>query len=185
MVSNANLTAMVFFGKPASKLLRQLRRDLSCKLCPSLATHRVKFLRLPQPEAIITAPLQDILPETSQGESTSRGDQPSPQEVLALTISQPRSFSVAPAEFYSDIAQALHRARATHGDKPNIQFWNTMPQRNLVLWLEYTEEAMSYHTLDQSMYTGSVTASRMPLQNAKEISDLSLQSAGFDKRKQM
>ena len=31
-------------------------------------------------------------------------------------------------------------------------FWNPMGKHNLVLWLDYTEEAPSYHTLDMSMW---------------------------------
>ena len=31
-------------------------------------------------------------------------------------------------------------------------FWNNMGKHNLVLWLDYTEEATSYHTLDVSMW---------------------------------
>ena len=48
-----------------------------------------------------------------------------------------RSSSVAPTEFYSDIAKA-------HG--------RDMGKHNLVLWLDYTEEATTYHTLDMSMW---------------------------------
>ena len=31
-------------------------------------------------------------------------------------------------------------------------FWKTMGKHNLVLWLDYTEEATTYHTLDMSMW---------------------------------
>ena len=34
--------------------------------------------------------------------------------------------SVAPTKFYSDIAQALHRASATVGDKQDFVFWDKM-----------------------------------------------------------
>ena len=31
-------------------------------------------------------------------------------------------------------------------------FWKNMGKHNLVLWLDYTEEATTYHTLDMSMW---------------------------------
>ena len=34
----------------------------------------------------------------------------------------------------------------------DFTFWNNMGKHNLVLWLDYTEEATSYHTLDMSMW---------------------------------
>ena len=52
---------------------------------------------------------------------------------------------------YSDIAQALNRAQAQVGDQQNFDFWNKMRQHNLVLWLDYTEEATSNHTLGGSV----------------------------------
>ena len=50
-------------------------------------------------------------------------------EQSAVPAAASRRSSVAPSEFYSDTAQA-----------------------NLVLWLDYTDEATSYHTLDMSMW---------------------------------
>ena len=47
---------------------------------------------------------------------------------------------------------ALGRAQAQVGDPQDFDFWNKMRQHNLVLWLDYTEEATSYHTLDMSIW---------------------------------
>ena len=64
-----------------------------------------------------------------------------------------RSSSVAPTEFYSDIAKAHGRAHAKKlGDEQDFMFWKNMGKHNLVLWLDYTEEATTYHTLDTSMW---------------------------------
>ena len=52
-----------------------------------------------------------------------------------------RSSSVAPTEFYSDIAKAHGRVHSQLGDSQDFMFWNTMGKHNLVLWLDYTEEA--------------------------------------------
>ena len=58
-----------------------------------------------------------------------------------------RSSSVAPTEFYSDIAKAHGRVHAQLGDDQDFMFWKNMGKHNLVLWLDYTEEATTYHTL--------------------------------------
>ena len=63
-----------------------------------------------------------------------------------------RSSSVAPTEFYSDIAKAHGRVHAQLGDEQDFMFWKNMGKHNLVLWLDYTEEATTYHTLDMSMW---------------------------------
>ena len=63
-----------------------------------------------------------------------------------------RSSSVAPTEFYSGIAKAHGRVNSQLGDNQYFMFWNTMGKHNLVLWLDYTEEATSYHTLDMSVW---------------------------------
>ena len=63
-----------------------------------------------------------------------------------------RTSSVAPTEFYSDIAKAHGRVHARLGDEQDFLFWQNMGKHNLVLWLDYTEEATTYHTLDMSMW---------------------------------
>ena len=63
-----------------------------------------------------------------------------------------RTSSVAPTEFYSDIAEAHGRVHAQVGDEQDFLFWQNMGKHNLVLWLDYTEEATTYHTLDMSMW---------------------------------
>ena len=63
-----------------------------------------------------------------------------------------RSSSVAPTEFYSNIAKAHGRVHAQLGDDQDFMFWKDMGKHNLVLWLDYTEEATTYHTLDMSMW---------------------------------
>ena len=63
-----------------------------------------------------------------------------------------RTSSVAPTEFYSDIAKAHGRVHAQVGDEQDFLFWQNMGKHNLVLWLDYTEEATTYHTLDMSMW---------------------------------
>ena len=63
-----------------------------------------------------------------------------------------RSSSVAPTEFYSDIAKAHGRVHAQLGDEQDFMFWKNMGKHNLVLWLDYTEEATTYHTLDMTMW---------------------------------
>ena len=63
-----------------------------------------------------------------------------------------RSSSVALTEFYSDIAKAHGRVHAQLGDDQDFVFWQNMGKHNLVLWLDYTEEATTYHTLDMSMW---------------------------------
>ena len=67
------------------------------------------------------------------------------------------------AEFYSDIAQALGRAPSQVGDSQDYNFWNKMRQRHLVLWLDCTEKATSYHTLDTSTW-GTVKNTAVPSQ---------------------
>ena len=89
--------------------------------------------------------LQTTVLSQSLEEPTPQGDLPPP------TTSQSRSSSAAPAEFHSDIAQALHLATANVGDQQDFDYWNKMCQHNLVLWLDYNEEATSYHTLDMPM----------------------------------
>ena len=59
---------------------------------------------------------------------------------------------MAPTEFYPDIVDAHRRVQSQLGDTQDFQFWNTMGKHNLVLWLDYTEEVTSYHTLDMSMW---------------------------------
>ena len=59
---------------------------------------------------------------------------------------------MAPTEFYSDIAKAHGRVHARLGDEQDFLFWQNMGKHNLVLWLDYTEEATTYHTLDMSMW---------------------------------
>ena len=91
----------------------------------------------------------------SRGESISqsRGDLPlSGNNFQYVPPAASRTSSVAPTEFYSDVAQAFRRAQAQFGDHLDYDFWNRMRQHNLVLWLDYTEEATSYHTLDISMW---------------------------------
>ena len=61
------------------------------------------------------------------------------------------SSSVAPTEFYSDIAKAHGRVHSQLGDSQDFMFWNTMGKHHLVLWLCYPA-ATSYHTLDMSMW---------------------------------
>ena len=63
-----------------------------------------------------------------------------------------RTSSVAPTEFYSDIAKAHGRVHARLGDEQDFLFWQNMGKHNLVLWLDYAEEATTYHTLDMSMW---------------------------------
>ena len=63
-----------------------------------------------------------------------------------------RNSSVAPTEFYSDIAKAHGQVQSQLGDSQDFMFWNTMGKHNLVFWLDYTEEATSDHTLDMSMW---------------------------------
>ena len=63
-----------------------------------------------------------------------------------------RSSSVAPTEFYSDIAKAHGRVCAQLRHEQDFMFWKNMGKHNLVLWLDYTEEATTYHTLDMSMW---------------------------------
>ena len=63
-----------------------------------------------------------------------------------------RTSSVAPTEFYSDIAKAHGRVQAQLGDEQDFLFWQNMGKHNLVLWLDYTDEATTYHTLDMSMW---------------------------------
>ena len=65
-----------------------------------------------------------------------------------------RISSVAPTEFYSDIAKAHGHVRAQLGDEQDFMFWQNMGKHNLVLWLDYTEEATTYHTLDMNEYVG-------------------------------
>ena len=57
-----------------------------------------------------------------------------------------RTSSVAPTEFYSDIAKAHGRVHARLGDEQDFLFWQNMGKHNLVLWLDFTEEATTYHT---------------------------------------
>ena len=63
-----------------------------------------------------------------------------------------RTSSVAPTEFYSDIAKAHGRVHAQLGDEQDFLFWQNMGKHNLVLWLDYTEEVTTYHTLDMTMW---------------------------------
>ena len=37
-------------------------------------------------------------------------------------------------------------------DEQDFMFWKNMGKHNLVLWMDYTEEATTYHTLDMSMW---------------------------------
>ena len=48
----------------------------------------------------------------------------------------------------SSVAKAHGRVHSQLGDSQDLMFWNTMGKHSLVLWLDYTEEATSYHTLD-------------------------------------
>ena len=73
-------------------------------------------------------------------------------EQLAVPPAASRSSSVALTKFYLDIAHAFGRAQAQVGDPQDYDFWNKMRQQNLVLWLDYTEEATSYPTLDVKMW---------------------------------
>ena len=50
------------------------------------------------------------------------------------------------------LLKAHGRVHSQLGDSQDFMFWNTMGKHNLVLWLDYTEEATSYHTLDMSMW---------------------------------
>ena len=68
--------------------------------------------------------------------------------LLSHLILRRRSSSVALTEFYSDIAKAHGRVHSQLGDNQDFMFWNNMGKHNLVLWLDYTDEATSYHTLD-------------------------------------
>ena len=88
-----------------------------------------------------------------------------------------RSSSVAPTEFYSEIAQALRRAQAQVGDPQDYDFWNKMRQHNLVLWPDYIEEATSYHTLDMSMW-GAVNYRRTFRADSRNI----VQSAAIGRK---
>ena len=63
-----------------------------------------------------------------------------------------RSSSIAPTEFYSDIAKAHGRVHAHLGDEQDFMFWKTMGKQNLMLWLDYTAEATTYHTLEMTMW---------------------------------
>ena len=58
--------------------------------------------------------------------------------------------SVEPTEFYSDIAKAHGRVHVQLDQ--DFMLWKNMGKHNLVLWLDYTEEATTYHTLDMSMW---------------------------------
>ena len=69
-----------------------------------------------------------------------------------------RSFSVAPTEFYSDIAKAHGRVHAQLGDEQDFMFWKNMGKHNLVLWLDCTEEATTHHTLDEHVGCCSLQA---------------------------
>ena len=85
-------------------------------------------------------PASDLPRQSGSEESLPPPDPPS------------RSSSVAPTEFYSDIAKAHERVHAQLGDEQDFMFWKNMGKRNLVLWLDYTEEATTYHTLDMTMW---------------------------------
>ena len=53
---------------------------------------------------------------------------------------------------FLDNAKAHGRVHAQLGDEQDFLFWQNMGKHNLVLWLDYTEEATTYHTLDMSMW---------------------------------
>ena len=75
-----------------------------------------------------------------------------PEQSLPAPDPPSRSSSVAPTDFYSDIAKAYGPVHAQLGDEQDFMFWKKMGKHNLVLWLDYTEEATTYHTLDMSMW---------------------------------
>ena len=83
-----------------------------------------------------------------------------PEPPLAPPDPPSRTSSVAPTEFYSDIAKAHGRVHAQLGDEQDFLFWQNMGKHNLVLWLDYTEEATTYHTIDTTMW-GAIRYRRM------------------------
>ena len=96
----------------------------------------------------ITYPDPNPDPPRQSGQEEPSVPEPSPQ----LPDPPSGSSSVAPTKFYSDIAKAHGRVHSQLGDNQDFMFWNNMGKRNLVLWLDYIEEATSYHTLDMSMW---------------------------------
>ena len=97
-----------------------------------------------------TIPYQDQVPDPPRQSGQEEASLPEPS--LPPPAPPSRSSSVAPTEFYSDIAKAHGRVCAQLGDDQDFTFWKNMGKHNLVLWLDYTEEATAYHTLDMTMW---------------------------------
>ena len=82
------------------------------------------------------------------------------------TVPEPSPHPPDPPSRSSSVVRHILRVHSQLGDDQDFMFWNNMGKHNLLLWLDYTEEATSYHTLDVSS-APSTYRTRIPIHSGK------------------